>query len=167
MLLPGCARESLDSGSARDSPASCAGFREVPGSCDDSGGGAALRGLGWAEEVEPEVFPVPVSVRGPAAAAAGAAMPKGGEGRARGPRASRGRSSPVPAVHSTRGSLGERRKGGTSAPAEVQAWASAPNCPDGETEDHSGLEPLPRIGHRRPVLGSASPGLEGLKLLSF
>lgn len=86
--MPGCARESLDSGSARDSPASCAGFREVPGSCDDSGGGAALRGLGWAEEVEPEVFPVPVSVRGLAAAAAGAAMPKGGrkgghKGRAR------------------------------------------------------------------------------------
>lgn len=51
--------------------------------------GRRRRGLGRAEEVEPKTFPVPVSVRGAAAAAAaGAAMPKGGrkgghKGRAR------------------------------------------------------------------------------------
>lgn len=89
-LLPASAQASPDSGSARDSPASCAGLPEVPGPRGDgSGGGAALRGLDCAEEVEPEAFPVPVLVRGAAAAAAGAAMPKGGEARAlvaRGPR---------------------------------------------------------------------------------
>lgn len=61
-----------------------------PGPRSDRGGGDTVRGLGWAEEVEPEVFPVPVSVRGAAAAAAGAEMPKGGEGRARVARGPRG-----------------------------------------------------------------------------
>lgn len=63
---------------------------KFPGPRSDRGGGDTLRGLGWAEEIELEVFPVPVSFRGAAAAAAGAEMPKGGEGRARVARGPRG-----------------------------------------------------------------------------
>lgn len=92
-LLPGSAQASLGSGGAWDNPVWRSGLPEVPGlSGDGGGGGGALRGGGSsrAEEVQPEVFPLPVSVRGAAAAAAGAAMPKGGEERARAARGPRG-----------------------------------------------------------------------------
>lgn len=69
--MPGSTRENLDSGGARDSSTSRAGFPEVPS--PGGGGGAALREPYWAEEVKPEAFPLPVSVRGAAAAAAAGA----------------------------------------------------------------------------------------------
>lgn len=58
-------------------------------------------GLGRAEEVDPKAFPVPVSARGAAAAAAaGSEMPKGGEEvGARGPRGfAKGGRGPATAV---------------------------------------------------------------------
>lgn len=62
---------------------------------------------------------------------------------ARGSTASRGSPALVPAVLSARRRLGERRRWRLAAPAENQAWASTPNCPEGETEDRGGLEPHP------------------------
>lgn len=88
---------------------------------------AAARGEGSdrAEEIDPKAFPLPVSVRGAAAAAAaGAEMPKGGEGV--GARGSRGFSSggrrPAAAVPSARGSGASRR----SAPRETIPVGSQP-----------------------------------------
>lgn len=81
-LLPGSGRASPGSGGAWDSLASLRS--PVLAAAAGREGRAGWGGkTGRAEEVEPEAFPVPVSVRGAAAAAAGAEMPKGGEGRAR------------------------------------------------------------------------------------
>uniref|UniRef100_A0A673UPQ6 Casein kinase substrate phosphoprotein PP28 domain-containing protein n=1 Tax=Suricata suricatta TaxID=37032 RepID=A0A673UPQ6_SURSU len=83
----GSARASLDSGGTRDNLRAPASLKPP---VLEAAAAAARRRLGRAEEVEPEIFPVPVSVRGAAAAAAAAesAMPKGGrkgghKGRAR------------------------------------------------------------------------------------
>ena len=107
--MPSSARASLGSGGAWDSPASSRRRRRRA----ERGPGWAGR-TGWAEEVEPKKFPVPVSARGAAAAAAGAAMPKGGEGRARVSRGPRGAArvrlppSSQPAGASESDSEGER-----------------------------------------------------------
>lgn len=107
-----------NSGTSQNSPASVRSqFLEA----------AAARGEepGRAEEVDPKEFPVPVSVRGAAAAAAaGAEMPKGGEGV--GARGSRGFSSGghrlTAAVPSSRGPGTSKR----SAPKEAIPVVSQP-----------------------------------------
>lgn len=97
---------------------------------------ACREALPRAEEVDPKAFPVPVSVRGAAAAAAaGAEMPKGGEGvGARGSRDfARGGRGWAATVPSTRGPLGDPRRRRPFPPPHSQAWASTLNCPAWET----------------------------------
>ena len=159
---------------------SCSGLLEVPGpragGGGGGGGGGALRVLGRAEEVEPEIFPVPVSVRGAAAAAAaaGSAMPKGGEGQARvacGPRGAARVRLPLfilPAGVSESGAEGGRPRRLRARPGPRRPIVPMEKLRTGVVTSHSfgGLRrpkaPAPRR-RRRPDLGRASLGLRDLE----